>query len=185
MRIRLLGLLLALVVTTACASFVRLPTPNWDRYQSGDLAGFLRAPHETAADDVSGGTVRRVRGRVILQFDDGTPFSPDREEFQVSRYVDLTPKKGLHFVGATPARQLVQLDGLSYVVELRGPGPGGKVRTSVTRHGVFDFGDLPNGDYSLKATVRGWRPAVSRITVADSADSAARVSIALAQTVDR
>jgi hypothetical protein len=181
MCIRLLGVS-ALLLTTACASFQRLPTPNWDRYQSGELAGFLRAPHESAPADVSGGTVRCVRGRVLLEFDDGKPFSPDREEFQVNRYADLTPKKGLHFVGATPARQLVQLDGLSYVVELRGPGPDGKVRTSVTRHGLFDFGDLPNGDYSLKATVAGWRPTVSRITVSDSADAWARIAISLAQT---
>jgi hypothetical protein len=184
MCIRLLGVS-ALLLTTACASFQRLPTPSWDRYQSGELAGFLRAPDEQAPADVPGGAVRRVRGRVILEFDDGTPFNPDRVGFQVSRYVDLTPKKGLHFVGATPARQLVQMDGLSYVVELRGPGPDGKVRTSVTRHGVFDFGDLPNGDYSLKATVGGWRSTVSRITVSDSADASARIAIALALATDK
>ena len=46
MTIRSLSGLLAVVVTTACASLHQVSIPDWERYQEGELAGFLRAPVE-------------------------------------------------------------------------------------------------------------------------------------------
>jgi hypothetical protein len=155
MSCRCTAAFVAIVLTTACASAYRTQVPNWQRYQDGELAGFLHAPDEDVVNEVPEAAVQRVRGRF---------FSPATEWVQSTR----DP-------GAIDTRM--------FVVELRGPGSSQRVRTVATRSGVFDFGPLPNGTYTLKATVStlgmvvGWSSKVRAIVVSDAADASAEVTV--------
>lgn len=176
MKIGRLSAFLAIVLTTACASFQRVPVPDWPRYEQGALAGFLEAPGERSVETVPGIAVRRIRGRIAINDD-------DRDRLQVHNYRDPRPKASFHGPEADAGSTEQLIDGFVFVVELRPSGSGQQMRTLTSRAGVFDFGPLPNGTYTLKATVVGWRAAVSTITVSDSADAAAQIRIVLKPAV--
>ena len=175
MSIRSLTGLLAILLTTACASFHRMPIPNWERYQQGELAGFVHAPGEHVVNEVPGIAVRRARGRVEF------PAEDPRLRFPVSDPLRPGPTvRTEEHGGESNPVDLKAIDGAPvFVVELRGPDSSDEVRTVATRNGVFDFGRLPNGTYTFKATALGWRSVVKTITVSDSADAAARISVVL------
>lgn len=176
MSIRGLGTFLAVVLTTGCASAHRMPVPNWQRYQAGELSGFLHAPDEAVATEVPEATVSRIRGRF---------FSPATEWAQSNRATPLRSQPTIRVPepGSSTATDLSDVDSKMFVVELRGPGSSQKVQTVATRSGVFDFGPLPNGTYTLKATrsgsstVLGWTSKVRTIIVSDSADAAAEIVV--------
>lgn len=172
MSIRSLSGFLAIVVTAACASFYRVPIPNWERYQQGELAGFVHAPGEHVVHQVPGITVRRARGRVVSSAED----SGNRPVNQVRP----SPAVRVQEEGGGENVDLGAIDVATvFVVEVRGPGSSRQVRTVATRNFWFDFGPLPNGTYTFKATVLGWPSTISTIRVSDSADAAARLSIVL------
>ena len=171
MSIRSLTGFLAIVLTTACASFYRMPIPSWERYQRGDLAGFVYAPGEHVVDRVPGIAVRQARGRVEFPAERGAPL-------RVSDPLRPSPTVRTEEHGEPNPVDLKAIDGAPvFVVELRGPGSSDEVRTVATGNGVFDFGPLPNGTYTFKATVLRCQPVISTITVSDSADAAARIRI--------
>ncbi len=60
---RTLGVSLAVAFTAACASFHAPTIPKWERYQQGELAGFLRGPGEQPAQ-APAQSVRTARGTV-------------------------------------------------------------------------------------------------------------------------
>ena len=173
MSVRSLSTLLTIVLTTACASVQRVTVPNWERYQEGELAGFLRAPDEQVVRRVPELVVQRARGTIAI---------PTREE---------QPELPLRYLPTTPSTQGLQyrppdygvIDTRMFVVELRSPGPGAGVRTIVMRGGKFDFGPLPNGRYALKVTASGstfslgWRSEIRGVVVSDCADRAAEIRI--------
>ena len=175
MRIHCLSAFLAIVLTTACASAHRVSVPSWQRYQDGELAGFLHAPGEHVVSEVPEVAVQRVRGRF---------FSRSTEWLQANRD-SLRPEPTVrvpdHEGNATP--DLGKIDTNVFVVELRGPGSRQKVRTLAMRSGVFDFGPLPNGTYTLKATasgsgtVLGWSSKIRTVIVSDAADAAAVITV--------
>ena len=172
MRIRSLTGFLAAVLTTACASFQVTPIPDWERYQQGELAGFVHAPGEHVVHQVPGIAVRRARGRIGFPADD--PRHRPALQVRPSPAVRVQEEGGGENVdlGAIEVATV-------FVVELRGPGSSHQVRTVATRNFLFDFGPLPNGTYTFKATVLGWPSTISTIRVSDSADAAARISIVL------
>ena len=161
------------IVSAACASFQRLPIPDWPRYHDGALAGFVEAPGEGPVEAVAGVVVRRVRGQILVNDEN------ERDPLQVYRSRVLTPKAPFHAPGGEPGAAEKLVDGLVFVVELRPSGSGQNVRTLVARSGTFDFGAIPNGTYTLKATVLGWRAAISSITVSQTADADALIRIRL------
>lgn len=175
MYIRSLILFLALVLATACASTHRMVVPDWPRYQDGELTGFLHAPGEVVASEVPQATVRRVRGKF---------FSPATEWTQASSG-PLRPRPTVRVPepGDVPTTDFSNVSTRTFVVELRGPGSSEKVRTVTTRDGVFDFGPLPDGTYTLKAmhsdstTALGWSSKLRTIIVSDSADAAAEINV--------
>jgi hypothetical protein len=179
MRLHCFGAFLAILLTAACASLHTVTAvPKWERYQQGALAGFLEAPNETPVQAVPAVVVRRVQGRIVTNGDEFDPL-------QVNNYQELRPAATIHqspnpYAGSG-REQLT--DASVFVVELRGSGSGAQVRTLAARGGLFDFGQLPNGTYTLKATVLGWRAAVGTVTVSDSADPAARITIKLKPAV--
>jgi hypothetical protein len=176
--IRSLGAILVLILVTACASTGQMAVPNWQRYQSGDLAGFLQAPGErvvrTLPEPV---VVRRAQGRVVRS-SSATPAMPPyvgplESSPGLPRDTTTAPR--------TPDYGVVHTD--MYVIELRGPVPSPEVRSIAVRFYAFDFGPLPNGTYVLKATVSGstfdpgWRSEVMKIIVSDTADRNARIEL--------
>jgi hypothetical protein len=172
MSIRSLTGFLAIVLTAACASFYRVPVPNWERYQQGQLAGFVHAPGEHVVYQVPGKAVRRARGRVAFPGEDPRKRPP----FEVRP----SPAVRVQEEGGGENVDLGAIDVATvFVVELRGPGSSHEVRTVATRNGFFDFGPLPNGTYTLKATVLGRQSVIRTISVSDFADAAARISVVL------
>ncbi len=211
--IRTLSVVLAVLLTPACAAH-RASLPNLQRYQQGELAGFVRAPGEQVArSEPVSWPLRRARGEVEV-LSSATRFrpmggridvallpkvhdesgvlpaavpSPIHQPSQIAFVPDgINPEDGTRTPGfdrlrladgptrsssAHPTRALV-------VVELRGPGAGGEVRTLTTRNGSFDFGPLPDGVYTLKATMRT-ATVVGTIIVSDSADPARWIRVGL------
>lgn len=175
MIFRCLCACLGIVLATSCASSYRMSVPNWQRYQEGELTGFLHAPGEDVASEVPSVTVQRVRGRF---------FSP-ATEWQKSSGAPLRPEPTVRAAetsgNATP--DISAIDSTMFVVELRGPGSSPNVRTVATRSGVFDFGPVPNGTYTLKATgsgwarVPGWSSKVRTVVVSDGADAVAEITV--------
>lgn len=174
MCIRSLSALLAIVLATACASANRMSVPpNWQRYQSGELAGFLHAPDEQVVKRVPEVVVQRAKGRIAL------PTREEQRELPL-QYLPTTPStEGLQY---RPPDYGV-LDTRMFVVELRGPGASASVRTIVLRGGAFDFGPLPNGDYALKVTASGsafalgWQAEIRTVIVSHRADRAAEIMV--------
>jgi hypothetical protein len=170
--------LLALVFGfgAGCASTSRIAPPDWERYKHGELAGFLAAPGEHIDNEVPEIAVRRVRGRL------GSPVAGAQLE---SRLEQLRPNPTVRVSESDAYRtpDLAAVDVSTFVVELRGPGLSPQVRTIATRSGVFDFGPLPEGTYTLKATasgsstVLGWWSRVRTVLVSNSAGAAAEVGV--------
>jgi hypothetical protein len=176
MTVRSLAPFLALILTTACASASRMPVPNWERYRDGELAGFLYAPREHVVSEVPEIVVQRARGRIA---------SPAADGQRESRLELLRPEPTVRVAENEGYRtpDLAAIDTGVFVVELRGPGTSQRVRTVATRSSTFDFGPLPNGAYTLKATasgsatVPGWFSKIRRVVVSDSADPAAEIRV--------
>ncbi len=178
MRVRTLAVI-AVVLISGCASFHRIAIPRWERYQQGELAGFLRAPAEQIVDSAGNvkewvrkpaQTVRLARGRIEFQSEPVARVTDTMETNPTSQTANVHVDSTL---GGGP----------TFVFELRGPSPDRQTRTVATRSRAFDFGPVPDGTYTLKATVLldggFWRAVVATITVADAADAAARITIVL------
>lgn len=176
MTIRSLAPLLTVIFAAACASTLRVSVPDWERYREGELAGFLHAPGELLEDEVPEVVVQRVRGTIA---------SPAAEGQRESRLELLRPQPTVRVAESDAYRtpDLGAIDSSLRVVELRGPGSSLWVRTVATRSSTFDFGPLPNGTYTLKATVSGvatvpgWWSRIRTVVVSDSADPAAEIRV--------
>jgi hypothetical protein len=173
MSIRSLTGALAIVLTTACASLHQMPVPNWERYQQGELAGFVHAPGEHVVNEIPGVTVRRARGVVAFPGEDPTG--------RPAKKIKPNPANHTPTDGGEILEDLSRVDTTVFVVELRGPGSSRQVRSMATRSGVFDFGPMPKGTYTLKATVPGWRSVIRTVTVSDSADAAEQIGVVLSR----
>jgi len=56
------------------------------------------------------------------------------------------------------------------LVEIRGPGATEKIKSAVSnRHGRFRFGRVPDGQYTIKVTLNGFRSVVGTVSVRRSA----------------
>ncbi|MBI5085834.1 MAG: carboxypeptidase regulatory-like domain-containing protein [Acidobacteria bacterium] len=52
------------------------------------------------------------------------------------------------------------------LVEIRGPGATGKIKRTLTnRQGRFRFGRVPDGEYTIKVTLNGFRSVVGTVSV--------------------
>lgn len=171
MSVGRLAAFIVILLAAACASFHRLPMPDWQRRDEGALAGVLEAPGEGPVETAAGAVVRRVLGLIAIN-DEG-----ERDPLQGTRYRVARPTAPVHGPGVDQSGAEKLVDGLAFVVELRASGSDQGVRTLVSRGGWFDFGPLPEGACTLKATVLGWRASVSTITGSDSADADALIRL--------
>jgi hypothetical protein len=173
-----LSAFLALVLSTACASGHRLSVPEWPRYQDGELAGFLQAPDEQVVREVPRVVVQRARGRAVAST------AQEQRDLQLN---NLRPTTQVADSEAYRTPDLGVVDTRMFVAELRGPGSSDKVRTVATRNGVFDFGPLPDGTYTLKVTASGagfalgWRSRVKTVIVSDAAGTAGEIDVVFPQ----
>ena len=52
------------------------------------------------------------------------------------------------------------------LIEIRGPGVSGKIRSTVSnRQGRFRLGRVPDGDYTIKVALNGFRSVIGTISV--------------------
>ncbi len=185
---RSLTVALAVLLTTSCAVH-RASIPNWERYQQGELAGFLRAPGELAGSaSVSASPVRRARGKIDLLPRGRAAALPAMPASPTPLpYWDSCSDPAGNCVreampgfdgGNSGTSGSTALPPTLVVVELRGPEPRQDVRTVATYQRSFDFDRLPDGVYTLKATT-GTATTVARITVSHSADSLATIRVRL------
>lgn len=167
--------LLVIVFAAACASVGRIAVPNWPRYQEGDLHGFLHAPDEQVVSKVPDVVVQRARGRVTSHV----------EELPLQSLGLYGEQGGVRYSpsGGYGPPDYAPIDTRMFVVELRGPDSSAEVRTVATRSGAFDFGRLPSGTYTLKATASGsafalgWRSVVRTVILSDSVDRSTEIVV--------
>jgi carboxypeptidase family protein len=66
------------------------------------------------------------------------------------------------------------------LIEIRGPGVAEKIRSTVSnRQGRFRLGGVPDGDYTIKVTLNGFRSVVGTISVRRSAEKSKPLRIDL------